>query len=270
MTSTCLESFYRHPSAGFVTKLIVAPADVKHCNRVAATPHWVLMAVYPSPVTRAKQHQPVRIRVVKSNKRANHHSLAWYRRSNSHGWLPFLSQPPSCPAAALIMNQHRQTRSFFGNPQPQHEQHWALGKGLVGAAWLSMKQKKPDFDTDLVFVWKTGHIKDDGALFTALTTPTKWAFRMGTAWARPSEPLTCNPPDLRRYLLAVPIRVRLLNVDNTLVYWRDVIRILMLKLSRLTVPDKLNQERWAILKLPRMRLDLGVIAPSKERRTVTI
>jgi FtsP/CotA-like multicopper oxidase with cupredoxin domain len=139
-----------------------------------------------------------------------------------------------------------------------------LGKGLVGALIVD-EAEKPDFDADLVLCMKNWHIKDDGS-FTALTTPQN-AFRMGT----PGRVMTINGEMHPTYDVPAggAIRVRLLNVDNTLVY--DVTstdsdaQIIAIDGNPIAQPRTLGNHLIA----PGMRLDLGVIASSKVGETVT-
>ncbi len=251
-----------NPSAGFDYELIVAPADVNIVPG-GSTPALSFNGGYPSPVIRAKQHQPVRIRVV--NQLNEPTTIHWHgiRIPIAMDGVPFLSQPPIMPGDTFDYEfTPPDAGSFWYHPHMNSIEQ--LGKGLVGALIID-EAEKPDFDTDLVLCMKNWHIKDDGS-FTALTTPQN-AFRMGT----PGRVITINGAMHPTYDVPAggAIRVRLLNVDNTLVY--DVTstdsdaQIIAIDGNPIAQPRTLSNHLIA----PGMRLDLGVIAPSKEGETVT-
>lgn len=251
-----------NPSAGFDYELIVAPADVNIVPG-GSTPALSFNGGYPSPVIRAKQHQPVRIRVV--NQLNEPTTIHWHGMRIPIGMdgVPFLSQPPIMPGDTFDYEfTPPDAGSFWYHPHMNSVEQ--LGKGLVGALIVD-EAEKPDFDADLVLCMKNWHIKDDGS-FTALTTPQN-AFRMGT----PGRVMTINGEMHPTYDVPAggAIRVRLLNVDNTLVY--DVTstdsdaQIIAIDGNPIAQPRTLGNHLIA----PGMRLDLGVIAPSKAGGTVT-
>ncbi|MFQ3187108.1 MAG: FtsP/CotA-like multicopper oxidase with cupredoxin domain [Marinomonas primoryensis] len=251
-----------NPSAGFDYELIVAPADVIIVPG-GSTPALSFNGGYPSPVIRAKQHQPVRIRVV--NQLDEPTTIHWHGMRIPIGMdgVPFLSQPPIMPGDTFDYEfTPPDAGSFWYHPHMNSIEQ--LGKGLVGALIVD-EAEKPDFDADLVLCMKNWHIKDDGS-FTALTTPQN-AFRMGT----PGRVMTINGEMHPTYDVPAggAIRVRLLNVDNTLVY--DVTstdsdaQIIAIDGNSIAQPRTLSNHLIA----PGMRLDLGVIASSKVGETVT-
>jgi FtsP/CotA-like multicopper oxidase with cupredoxin domain len=251
-----------NPSAGFDYELIVAPADVNIVPG-GSTPALSFNGGYPSPVIRAKQHQPVRIRVV--NQLNEPTTIHWHGMRIPIGMdgVPFLSQPPIMPGETFDYEfTPPDAGSFWYHPHMNSVEQ--LGKGLVGALIVD-EAEKPDFDADLVLCMKNWHIKDDGS-FTALTTPQN-AFRMGT----PGRVMTINGEMHPTYDVPAggAIRVRFLNVDNTLVY--DVTstdsdaQIIAIDGNPIAQPRTLGNHLIA----PGMRLDLGVIASSKVGETVT-
>jgi FtsP/CotA-like multicopper oxidase with cupredoxin domain len=251
-----------NPSAGFDYELIVAPADVIIVPG-GSTPALSFNGGYPSPVIRAKQHKPVRIRVV--NQLDEPTTIHWHGMRIPIGMdgVPFLSQPPIMPGDTFDYEfTPPDAGSFWYHPHMNSIEQ--LGKGLVGALIVD-EAEKPDFDADLVLCMKNWHIKDDGS-FTALTTPQN-AFRMGT----PGRVMTINGEMHPTYDVPAggAIRVRLLNVDNTLVY--DVTstdsdaQIIAIDGNSIAQPRTLSNHLIA----PGMRLDLGVIASSKVGETVT-
>ncbi|MBJ7538765.1 multicopper oxidase family protein [Marinomonas sp. C1424] len=250
------------PSAGFDYELIVAPANVNIVPG-GSTPALSFNGGYPSPVIRAKQHQPVRIRVV--NQLNEPTTIHWHGMRIPIGMdgVPFLSQTPIMPGEAFDYEfTPPDAGTFWYHPHMNSVEQ--LGKGLVGALIVE-EAEKPDFDEDLVLCMKNWHINDDGS-FTALTTPQN-AFRMGT----PGRVMTINGQTSPTYEVPAggAIRVRFLNVDNTVVYMVNSTdpdaQIIAIDGNPIAQAVTLKQHPMA----PGMRLDLGVIAPSKVGETIT-
>ncbi|RUM53158.1 MAG: multicopper oxidase family protein [Marinomonas sp.] len=251
------------PSEGFDYELIVAPADV----RIAPdgnTPAWCFNGHFPAPVIRAKQHQPVRIRVV--NKLAEPTTIHWHglRIPIAMDGVPFLSQAPIMPGETFDYEfTPPDAGTFWYHPHMNSVEQ--LGKGLVGA-FIVDEAEDPGFDADVVMGLKNWHIRDDGS-FTALTTPRN-AFRMGT----PGRLMTVNGKVAPTYYIPTggAIRARLVNIDNTLTYNihgdGSDLTIVTVDGNPIATPRPLQQH----LMGPGMRLDLGFIAPDKADQIVTL
>ena len=251
------------PSEGFDYELIVAPADV----RIAPdgnTPAWCFNGHFPAPVIRAKQHQPVRIRVV--NKLSEPTTIHWHglRIPIEMDGVPFLSQAPIMPGETFDYEfTPPDAGTFWYHPHMNSVEQ--LGKGLVGA-FIVDEADDPDFDADVVMGLKNWHIRDDGS-FTALTTPRN-AFRMGT----PGRLMTVNGKVAPTYYIPTggAIRARLVNIDNTLTYNINGdgsdLTIVTVDGNPIATPRPLKQH----LMGPGMRLDLGFIAPDEADRIVTL
>lgn len=251
------------PSPGFDYELIVAPANV----RIAAngdTPAWCFNGHFPAPVIRAKQHQPVRIRVV--NQLDEPTTIHWHglRIPIEMDGVPFLSQPPIMPGETFDYEfTPPDAGTFWYHPHMNSVEQ--LGKGLVGA-FIVDEAENPGFDADVVMGLKNWHIRDDGS-FTALTTPRN-AFRMGT----PGRLMTVNGKTAPTYYIPAggAIRARLANIDNTLTY--DInspqtdLTIVAIDGNPIAKPRPLDHH----LMGPGMRLDLGFIAPNNAGETVTL
>lgn len=252
----------KQPSEGFDYELIVAPADVNIVPG-GSTPALSFNGGYPSPVIRAKQHQPVRIRVINQLKEPT--TIHWHglRIPIAMDGVPFLSQRPIMPGETFDYEfTPPDAGTFWYHPHMNSVEQ--LGKGLVGALIVE-EAEKPDFDTDLVLCMKNWHINDDGS-FTALTTPQN-AFRMGT----PGRIMTINGQMHPTYDVPAggAIRVRFLNVDNTLVYQvnsnDENAQVIAIDGNPIAQPISLTEHIMG----PGMRLDVGVIAPSIIGETVT-
>ncbi|MCC4273657.1 multicopper oxidase family protein [Marinomonas communis] len=251
------------PSEGFDYELIVAPADV----RIAPdgnTPAWCFNGHFPAPVIRAKQHQPVRIRVV--NKLAEPTTIHWHglRIPIAMDGVPFLSQAPIMPGESFDYEfTPPDAGTFWYHPHMNSVEQ--LGKGLVGA-FIVDEAEDPGFDADVVMGLKNWHIRDDGS-FTALTTPRN-AFRMGT----PGRLMTVNGKVAPTYYIPTggAIRARLVNIDNTQTYNirgdGGDLTIITVDGNPIATPRPLQQH----LMGPGMRLDLGFIAPDEADQIVTL
>ena len=251
------------PSDGFDYELVVAPADVRiapHGN----TPAWCFNGHFPAPVIRAKQHQPVRIRVV--NKLTEPTTIHWHglRIPIAMDGVPFLSQRPIMPGETFDYEfTPPDAGTFWYHPHMNSVEQ--LGKGLVGA-FIVEEAVDPGFDADVVMGLKNWHIRDDGS-FTALTTPRN-AFRMGT----PGRLMTVNGKTAPTYYVPTggAIRARLVNIDNTVTY--DIsgqgaeLTIVTIDGNPIARPRPLEQH----LMGPGMRLDVGFIAPHQADQTITI
>lgn len=251
------------PSEGVDYELIVAPADV----RIAPdgnTPAWCFNGHFPAPVIRAKQHQPVRIRVV--NKLAEPTTIHWHglRIPIAMDGVPFLSQAPIMPGETFDYEfTPPDAGTFWYHPHMNSVEQ--LGKGLVGA-FIVDEAEDPGFDADVVMGLKNWHIRDDGS-FNALTTPRN-AFRMGT----PGRLMTVNGKVAPTYYIPTggAIRARLVNIDNTLTYNihgdGSDLTIVTVDGNPIATPRPLQQH----LMGPGMRLDLGFIAPDEADQIVTL
>ncbi|WP_235963151.1 multicopper oxidase family protein [Marinomonas colpomeniae] len=252
----------KQSSTEFDYELIIAPADVNIVPG-GSTPALSFNGGYPSPVIRAKQHQPVRIRVINQLKEPT--TIHWHglRIPIDMDGVPFLSQMPIMPGDTFDYEfTPPDAGTFWYHPHMNSIEQ--LGKGLVGALIVE-EAEKPDFDADLVLCMKNWHIKDDGS-FTALTSPQN-AFRMGT----PGRIMTINGEMHPTYDVPAggAIRIRFLNVDNTLVY--DVnstdpdAQIIAIDGNPIEQPITLENHLMA----PGMRLDLGVMSSKEVGKSIT-
>lgn len=242
------------PADGLDYELIVAPADI-NIAAGGTTPAWCFNGGYPSPVIRARQNRPVRIRVV--NHLDEPTTIHWHglRITNAMDGVPFLTQPP------IEAGEHfdyefipPDAGTFWYHPHMNSIEQ--LGKGLVGA-FIVDEAEDPGFDADLALCLKNWHIRDDGS-FKALTNP-KNAFRMGT----PGRVMTVNGKQHPTYDIPAggAVRVRFLNVDNTLTYYINAsdnnAQILTVDGNPLAAPRTLTEHAMG----PGMRLDVGILAP---------
>lgn len=250
------------PSANVDYELIISPADVDIVSG-GSTPALCFNGGYPAPIIRAKQNKIIRIRVINRLKEPT--TIHWHglRIPIAMDGVPFLSQPPIMPGETFDYEfTPPDAGTFWYHPHMNSIEQ--LGKGLVGALIVE-EEEQPNFDADLVLCMKNWHIKDNGS-FTALTTP-KNAFRMGT----PGRVMTVNGE--RHPTYDVPaggaIRVRLLNVDNTLVYavnsTDSEAQIIAIDGNPIAQPRQLTHHAMA----PGMRLDVGLLASQTVGDSVT-
>jgi FtsP/CotA-like multicopper oxidase with cupredoxin domain len=250
------------PAPGMDYQLIVEPAEVNLVDG-GTTPAWCFNGGYPAPVLRARQHQPIRIRVINRLNEAT--TIHWHglRVPITMDGVPFLSQPPIQPGQHYDYEfTPPDAGTFWYHPHMNSIEQ--LGKGLVGAIIVE-EAKDPGFDAELVLGIKNWHINPDGS-FSEMTTPRN-AFRMGT----PGRLQTVN--GLQHPSYEVPaggsVRLRFLNLDNTLSYRLNSndpqALILAIDGNPIAEPRPLSQHHLG----PGMRLDIGLMAPANVGDRVT-
>lgn len=249
------------PSADVDYELTVAPADIELVEGTT-TPALCFNGGFPAPVIRARQHQPVRIRV--RNQLAEPTTIHWHglRIPIAMDGVPYLSQSPIPPGGEYLYEfTPPDAGTFWYHPHMNSVEQ--LGKGLVGALIVD-EAEIPEFDAEHILALKNFHVKPDGS-WDLLSRP-RYAARMGT----PGQWMTVNGRPLPEYEVPAggSVRVRLLNVDNTVTYGltasQEDIQVLAVDGNPLAEPVQLTRH----LMGPGMRLDVGLIAP-KEGQSIT-
>lgn len=225
---------------------------------------------FPAPVLRAKQGKKIRIKFINLLKEPT--TIHWHglRIPIEMDGVPFLSQPPIKPGEFYVYEfTPPDAGTFWYHPHVNSIEQ--LGKGLVGAFIVEESEselEKLAFDQDLPLLLKNWHLDDQGH-WLPFSTPRQSA-RMGT----PGRIETIN--GLRAPQLKVQagslVRLRFLNVDNTVMY-RIVMpksldaKVIAIDGNAVETPFSLS-EPWAMG--PGMRLDIAFIAPSKQGQVIDI
>jgi FtsP/CotA-like multicopper oxidase with cupredoxin domain len=225
---------------------------------------------FPAPILRAKQNKKIRIKFI--NLLEEPTTIHWHglRIPIKMDGVPFLSQPPIKPGDFYIYEfTPPDAGTFWYHPHVNSLEQ--LGKGLVGAFIVEEpdpQQVKLGFDRDIPLVLKNWHLDDQGQ-WLPLSTPRQ-AARMGT----PGRIETINgliAPELKVQAGEL-IRLRFLNVDNTVTY-RIVMpkniqaKVIAIDGNAIEQPFTL-EDAWAMG--PGMRLDIAFIAPSKTDEIIEI
>lgn len=243
-------------------RLIVEPADISLIEGTT-TPALCFNGGYPAPVLRARQHQPVRIRVV--NRMVEPTTIHWHglRIPVEMDGVPFLCQMPIQPGEAFVYEfTPPDAGTFWYHPHMNSVEQ--LGKGLVGI-FIVEEAEAPGFDADLPLGMKNWHVKADGS-FDLLTRP-RYAARMGT----PGQLMTINGKQTPSYDVPAggAIRLRFANLDNTVTYQLTATdpaaHILAIDGNPLVEPRPLTEHAMG----PGMRLDVGIMAGATQGDTVT-
>ena len=243
------------PSADVDYELNVAPANISLVDG-ATTPAWCFNGGYPAPVIRARQHQPIRIRVI--NKLAEPTTIHWHglRIPIAMDGVPFLSQAPIPPGGEFIYEfTPPDAGTFWYHPHMNSVEQ--LGRGLVGA-FIVDEADDVAFDAEHILGLKNWHVKTDGS-FDRLSRP-RYAARMGT----PGQLMTVNGRQRPEYEMPAggAVRLRLLNLDNTVTYGLTAsdaeAQVLAVDGNPLRSPIPLARHAMG----PGMRLDVGLIAPA--------
>ncbi|GAA3586972.1 multicopper oxidase family protein [Marinobacter xestospongiae] len=243
------------PSADVDYELTVAPADIQLVD-AGTTPAWCFNGGYPAPVIRARQHQPIRIRV--RNQLAEPTTIHWHglRIPIAMDGVPFLSQAP-IPAGGEFLYEFTppDAGTFWYHPHMNSVEQ--LGRGLVGA-FIVEEAQPVAFDSEQVLGLKNWHVKADGS-FDRLSRP-RYAARMGT----PGQLQTVNGQQHPSYPVPAggSVRLRFLNLDNTVTYDLtssvEDARILAVDGNPLAQPVTLERHAMG----PGMRVDVGLLAPA--------
>ncbi|WP_022940524.1 multicopper oxidase family protein [Psychromonas hadalis] len=257
------------PEVGFDYVLTAQPATLD-ISPEGSTAGFGFDGQFPAPVLRAKQGQKIRIKFINLLKEPT--TIHWHglRIPIEMDGVPFLSQPPIKSGEFYIYEfTPPDAGTFWYHPHVNSIEQ--LGKGLVGAFIVEESDnelKKLAFDQDIPLLLKNWHLDDQGH-WLPFSTPRQSA-RMGT----PGRIETIN--GLRAPQLKVQagslVRLRFLNVDNTVMY-RIVMpkgldaKVIAIDGNAVNVPFSLH-EPWAMG--PGMRLDIAFIAPSKEGQVIDI
>ncbi|AJQ94101.1 multicopper oxidase family protein [Gynuella sunshinyii] len=211
---------------------------------------------YPAPIIRGRQGKTLRI--LFKNRLNEPTTIHWHglRIPIEMDGVPFLSQPPIAAGEDFLYEFVPPDAGTFWY-HPHVNSMIQLGKGLVGAIIID-EAEAVDFDHEEVLLLKNWHVNEDGS-FSEFTSPRN-AARMGTPgrWEtvngqhKPTFPVPAN----------ALTRIRLLNVDNTLIYniaipdhsaW-----VVAIDGSPVNEPYPLQVHPMG----PGMRLDLAVVTPA--------
>ncbi|OPX57148.1 Multicopper oxidase with three cupredoxin domains (includes cell division protein FtsP and spore coat protein CotA) [Oceanospirillum multiglobuliferum] len=220
------------------------------------TPVMAFNGQTPAPIIRAKQGQPIRIEF--ENKLNEPTTIHWHglRIPIEMDGVPFLSQPPVMPGETFVYEfTPPDGGTFWYHPHMNSVEQ--LGRGLVGALVVE-EAVKPSFDIDETLILKHWHINDQGE-WQVLSQP-RYAARMGT----PGEWGTVNglKQPQYRYPAGSLVRLRVVNVDNTMTYHLRLkgveAQVIAIDGNPISEPYPLMQHKMG----PGMRLDVAFIMPN--------
>lgn len=211
----------------------------------------------PAPVIRARQGQPVTIEFI--NKLNEPTTIHWHglRIPVEMDGVPFLSQKPVMPGETFIYQfTPPDAGTFWYHPHMNSTEQ--LGRGLVGA-FIVEEEEPVDFEIDEVLILKHWHLDQQGN-WKALSRP-RYAARMGT----PGEWGTVNGVNkpVYRYPAGSRVRLRLVNVDNTMTY---NLRLKGVDAKVIAIDGNPIAESYPFSQhkiSPGMRLDLGFVMPEQ-------
>jgi len=243
------------PAPGYDYELIAMP----HALELVPghqTPAWTYNGQPTGLELRAKQGDWLRVRFI--NRLPDPTTVHWHgiRLPLEMDGVPYISQLPVLPGESFDYRfQVPDAGSFWYHPHTASTQQ--LGRGLVGP--LIVEEREPTgFIHERVLNLKSWHVDDKGA-FTDFLVPRE-AARGGT----PGRLSTVNGQHAP--VLDVPagqiVRLRLLNLDNTLTY-RISLPELEARIYAVdgnpVLPQPLGEAYWLG---PGMRLELAVRVPS--------
>ncbi|MDB6048200.1 MAG: copper oxidase [Pseudomonas sp.] len=245
----------RESPAGSVYELIAAPLDLELVPG-HQTHAWAFGGSAPGTELRVRQGDWLRVRFI--NKLPVATTIHWHgiRLPLEMDGVPYVSQLPVLPGEYFDY-QFRvpDAGSFWYHPHVNSSEQ--LGRGLVGA--LIVEEREPTgFKHERTLSLKSWHVDEAGA-FTDFSVPRE-AARGGTA----GRLSTIN--GVPQAVIDLPagqiVRVRLLNLDNTLTYRLNVpdaeARIYALDGNPIT-PRPLGKDYWLG---PGMRMCLAIRAPA--------
>ncbi|GLS89747.1 metallo-oxidoreductase [Psychromonas marina] len=257
------------PEAGFDYVLTAQQATL-NITAEGATDGFGFDGQFPAPVLHATQGKKIRIKFI--NLLTQPTTIHWHglRIPIEMDGVPFLSQPPIKPGEFYIYEfTPPDAGTFWYHPHVNSLEQ--LGKGLVGAFIVNEPKKQRQqlaFDQDIPLLLKNWHLDDQGQ-WLPLSTPRQSA-RMGT----PGRIETINglqAPQIKVKAGSL-VRLRFLNVDNTVMY-RIVLpkgldaKVIAIDGNAVSTPFTLK-EAWAMG--PGMRLDIAFIAPSAAEQVIEI
>ncbi|MDH4557910.1 multicopper oxidase family protein [Pseudomonas sp. BN417] len=236
-------------------ELIAAPLDLE---LVAGhtTPAWAYGGQAPGVELRSRQGDWLRVRFI--NKLDEPTTIHWHgiRLPLEMDGVPYVSQLPVLPGEYFDYRfKTEDAGSFWYHPHLSSAHQ--LGRGLVGP--LIVEEREPSgFAHEKVLSLKTWHVDQDGA-FTAFSVPRE-AAREGTR----GRLTTINGKPLPTLDLPAGqvVRLRLLNLDNTVTYRLNLpgaeVRIYALD-GHPIEPRELGKEYWLG---PGMRIELALKVPA--------
>lgn len=241
--------------AGHDYELIAAPLDVELLPG-RATSVWAYGGQAPGLELRARQGERLRVRFV--NRLPEPSTIHWHgiRLPLDMDGVPYLSQLPVLPGEYFDYDfVVPDAGSFWYHPHTASGEQ--LGRGLVGP--LIVEEREPSgFRHERTLSLKSWHVDGQGA-FTDFSVPRE-AARGGT----PGRLSTVN--GVHAPTLDLPagqiVRLRLLNLDNTLTYRLNLpgaeARIYALD-GNPVAPRPLGREYWLG---PGMRIELALRVPA--------
>ena len=235
-------------------ELIAAPLDVELVPGHTTTA-WAYGGQAPGLELRCRQGERLRVRFI--NKLEIPTTIHWHgiRLPLAMDGVPYVSQLPVLPGEYFDYNFITpDAGSYWYHPHVSSSEQ--LGRGLVGP--LIVEEREPSgFAHERTLCLKSWHVDEQGA-FTAFSVPRD-AARGGT----PGRLSTIN--GVHAPILDLPagqvVRLRLLNLDNTLTYRLNLpgadARIYALD-GNPVEPRPLGKEYWLG---PGMRICLAIKAP---------
>lgn len=236
-------------------ELIAAPLDIELVPG-HITPAWAFGGQAPGVELRCRQGERLRVRFI--NKLDVPTTIHWHgiRLPLAMDGVPYVSQAPVLPGEYFDYTFITpDAGSFWYHPHVASSEQ--LGRGLVGA--LIVDEREPSgFRHEQTLNIKSWHVDEQGA-FSAFSVPRE-AARGGT----PGRLSTVN--GVHAPTLDLPagqvVRLRLLNLDNTLTYRLNLpgaqAQIYALDGNPVT-PRPLGKEYWLG---PGMRIDIGLQVPA--------
>jgi FtsP/CotA-like multicopper oxidase with cupredoxin domain len=244
----------RSQSASHDYELIAAPLDIELVPG-HKTPAWAYGGQAPGLELRARQGDWLRVRFI--NQLPEPTTIHWHgiRLPLEMDGVPYLSQLPVLPGEYFdYVFRVPDAGSFWYHPHTASGEQ--LGRGLVGP--LIVEERTPTgFRHERTLSLKSWHVDGQGA-FTAFSVPRE-AARGGT----PGVLSTVNGVHAPAVELPAGqvVRLRLLNLDNTLTYRLNLpgseARIYALDGNPVT-PRPLGKDYWLG---PGMRIELGLRVP---------
>ncbi|MBL4826727.1 MAG: multicopper oxidase domain-containing protein [Spongiibacteraceae bacterium] len=224
------------------------------------TPALTFNGSFPAPVLRATQGKTIRIKFI--NQLSEPTTIHWHgiRIDIAMDGVPFLTQAPIMPGETFIYQFIcPDAGTFWYHPHMNSVEQ--LGRGLVGALIVD-EAEKVAFDAEVILGLKDWRLNDDGS-FMPLSIPRQ-AARMGTM----GNVKRVN--GLMKPIYDIPaggsVRVRLLNLDNSRVF---TISTKSFSANIIAIDGNAVKHSFALESHAMgagMRLDLGLIAPKKNRR----
>lgn len=239
-------------------ELIAAPVDMELVPG-HITPAWGYGGQAPGVELRCRQGERLRVRFI--NKLEQQSTIHWHgiRLPLAMDGVPYVSQAPVLPGEYFDYDFIcPDAGSYWYHPHTTSSEQ--LGRGLVGP--LIVEEREPaGFRHERTLSLKTWHVDEQGA-FTPFSVPRE-AAREGTRGRLTTINGEPNPT------LELPagqvVRLRLLNLDNTVTYRLNMpgaeVRIYALD-GNPVQPRPLGKEYWLG---PGMRIDLALKVPAAGR-----